>query len=151
MYLLATTILTTAALGSDMQILPGESSMTIDVSNALNNGGNLTGDYDETSNPDGTITIPGVWGGSGNQEIPIELSTGTGISGSSTPGGSLGIELFPEQGNAIIYGLFLDVLNENPITASLTTSLLFEVSILRTPPLSTQGEFRLNCLLARAM
>ena len=133
MYLLATTILTTAALGSDMQILPGESSMNIDVSNALNNGGNLTGDYDETSNPDGTITIPGVWGGSGNQEIPIELSTGTGISGSSTPGGSLGIELFPEQGNAIIYGLFLDVLNENPITASLTTSLLFEVFHTENP------------------
>ena len=133
MHLLATTILTSAALGSDMQIQPADSSLSIDITNSLDNAGNLTGDYDETSNPTGTITIPGVWGGSGNQEIPIELSTGTGVSGNSNPGGTIGIELFPSQGNAIIYGLFLDVLNENPITASLTTTLLFEVFHTENP------------------
>ena len=133
MYLLATTILTSAALGNDMLIQPAESIITVDIANSLNNIGNLTGDHDATSNPTGTITIPGVWGGSGNQEIPVELSTGTGISGTSNPGGNLGIEVFPSQGNAIIYGLFLDVLNETPITASLTASLLFEVFHTENP------------------
>ena len=83
MYLLATTILTSAALGGDLQIQSAESNLSINIANSITNSGNLTGDYDETSNPDGTITIPGVWGGSGNQEIPIEVSAGTSVSGSS--------------------------------------------------------------------
>ena len=76
MPILETVIILPLVLGIDLQIQPSQSSLSLDFETSIANSGNLTGNHDSESNPDGTITIPGLWGGSGNQEIPIDFHGG---------------------------------------------------------------------------
>lgn len=113
-------------IGIDLRIQPDQSSLTLDFETSILNSGNLTGDHDPVNNPDGTITIPGLWGGSGNQEIPITFESGTRINGSSNPTGSFSVEPFDNQNLAIIQNLSMDFLGNTNIPASLTITLQYE-------------------------
>ncbi|MEE2907770.1 MAG: hypothetical protein VX527_08050 [Planctomycetota bacterium] len=119
-------IILPALLGIDLQIQPSESSLSMDMSTSVANTGHLIGNHNSETNPDGTITIPGLWGGSGNQEISIELSSGTAAVGSSAPSGSLSVEPFESEGLVIIHDLLLDLLNDSTIPVSLSVTMLYE-------------------------
>ena len=126
MPILETAIILPVVMGIDLQIQSTQSTLSIDFDTAISNTGNLTGSHDPESNPDGTITIPGLWGGSGNQEIPINFDSGTSIDGTSNPSGSMSVEPFEDQELAIVYGLSLDLLSESTIPVNLTVTLEYQ-------------------------
>ena len=113
-------------LGIDLQIQPSQSDVSLALETSIANSGNLTGNHDAETNPDGTITIPGLWGGSGNQEIPLSFDSGTTIAGTSNPTGSMSVEPFDDQNLAVIHDLSMDLLSNSTIPVSLTVTLLYE-------------------------
>ena len=126
MSILETVIILPMVLGIDLQIQSSQSSLTLDFETSISNSGNLTGNHDSEANPDGTITIPGLWGGSGNQEIPISFDSGTAINGGSNPTGFMAVEPFDEQDIAVIHDLSMDLLSSTNIPVSLTATLTYQ-------------------------
>ena len=61
-------------LAVDATILSESSSIDLSGSVGLAFEGALIGNYDEEANPQGTLTRPGLFGGSGNQPISTSLS-----------------------------------------------------------------------------
>lgn len=88
--------------------------------------GTLIGNYDEKTNPEGTRTVPGIFGGSGNN--PIGYSAAFGLSGSnaSAPSGNFSFEV--ESGGLIgvMSGFELDVLGSSSDSLDATLYLLYE-------------------------
>ena len=126
MPILDTVIILPLMLGIDLEIQSTLSNLSVDMETSIANTGTLTGDHDSETNPDGTITIPGLWGGSGNQAIQIQsFDSGTSISGSGAPTGFLAVEPFDDQGLAVIHDLSIDLLSTN-IPVSLTITLQYE-------------------------
>ncbi len=113
-------------LGIDLQIQASQSSLSLDFETSISNSGNLIGNHDSEANPEGTITIPGLWGGSGNQEIAITFDSGTSINGASNPTGLMTVEPFDDQNLAVIYGLTMDLLSNTTIPVSLTATLTYQ-------------------------
>ena len=72
--------------------------------------GSLIGDHDPDTNPDGTRTLPGLFGGSGNQPVDASfgLSGGTTLVGGPTGGFVLGLDL--DGGAVEVEGLDVDLL-----------------------------------------
>ncbi|MCH2132513.1 MAG: hypothetical protein MK116_02060 [Phycisphaerales bacterium] len=133
MFSLAVTAVLPAILGADLTVQDADSSFAVNLSTSIFNLGSLIGDYDAETNPGGTITIPGAWGGGDNQAIPIEFTSGTEVAGNSNPRGGLGLEPFEDQGTAILYGIDLDGLNGSTIPVNLSLTLLYETFHTQNP------------------
>ena len=97
---------------------------TLDVSVPLN--GTLIGNYDATTTPDGTRTLPGIFGGSGNN--PINFSATAVITGSNSvsPQGTFTIAIDPSGNSAIIDGFQMDVLGGESATVAATFNLVYD-------------------------
>lgn len=76
-------------LAVDATIVSEFSSVDLAGSVALDFEGALIGNYDEESNPEGTLTRPGLFGGSGNQPINTSLSFAIGFDDQSLPEGQV--------------------------------------------------------------
>ncbi|MBM4104801.1 MAG: hypothetical protein FJ257_00600 [Phycisphaerae bacterium] len=102
-----------------------ESAITLDLSIGIPIVGSLIGDYDATNNPTGTRTLPGIFGGSGNQPIPYtgDLAFGGTIVGDTT--GSFDIVWSPGQPTAAVEGLSLNLLGGVPGELDLTLTFLY--------------------------
>ena len=73
--------------------------------------GTWIGDYDATTKPGGTRTLPGLFGGSGNQPIPftsVNRSVVTVPPG--TPTGTFRVRFDPATGALALGGLTMDLL-----------------------------------------
>ena len=68
------TILSMAPLSVD----PSQSTLDGTFSQTIYMPGALIGDYDEKTYPEGTMTRPWVWGGSGNQPIDCSIEPNFG-------------------------------------------------------------------------
>ncbi len=86
--------------------------------------GSLMGNYDATTNPTGTRTLPGLFGGSGNQPIPYSSTIRITQSIATNPAGSFSLALL--GGDACsVSGLTVDLLNEIPGTVDLEQLLTY--------------------------
>ena len=96
---------------------------TLNVSIPLN--GTLIGNYDAKTTPDGTSTLPGFFGGSGNN--PIDFSATLVLSGSNSvsPVGSFGFTLDPSGTSASVEGFVLNVLGDDAATVTATLNLVY--------------------------
>jgi len=104
---------------------------------ALPLAGTWIGNYNATTNPDGTRTIPGLFGGSGNNPIPFTstVRTTAGVS-QVVPTGGFNARFDPATGRLRIGGLVLDALGTS--TGTLQTDLVITYSTFRTvAPTST--------------
>jgi len=110
----------------DCSVLPATSSVvqTTDLSAPFS--GTFIGDYDATNNPTGTKTIPGLFGGSGNN--PISYSASFALAGdiSSHPLGAFAIGVDPETLQVRIGGLDLDLLGPTPGTLGATLNINYQ-------------------------
>jgi len=88
--------------------------------------GFLIGDFDPETNPDGTSTLPGIFGGSGNQ--PVDLTLDLAIGGPFAGGVSGGLQALgdPASGELTLSGLSLDLLSGSAPPLPLTVTVLFE-------------------------
>jgi hypothetical protein len=96
---------------------------TLNVSIPLT--GTLIGNYDAETTPDGTSTLPGIFGGSGNN--PIDFSATLALSGSNSvsPQGSFGFALDASGISATIDGFQMDVLGGEVATVAATLNLIY--------------------------
>ena len=102
-----------------------ESAITLDLSIGIPIVGSLIGDYDATNNPTGTRTLPGVFGGSGNQPIPYggDFTFGGTILGDTT--GTFDIVWAAGEPTAAVEGLSLNLLGGVPGELDLTLTILY--------------------------
>jgi hypothetical protein len=93
--------------------------------------GTWIGNYDATTNPGGTRTIPGSFGGSGNNAIPYTSTVRSTVSISNThPAGGFGCAFDPATGAMSIDKLYLDLL---PTTdGTIATNLVVTYSTFHT-------------------
>lgn len=88
--------------------------------------GTLMGDYDAATNPDGTRTLPGLFGGSGNN--PINFSANNVISGnsSSMPTGTFTVVADFDAGTVEISDFSVDVLGGGTDVLGATVNFLYD-------------------------
>lgn len=112
-----------------LTIQPG-SSLNSNTSIFAPSTGTLIGDYDATSNPTGTRTLPGLFGGSGNNPIPLSLDIELGGDNTTSPAGSITFLANPGAGTFAIAALSIDLLDETIIELPITAAI--EYSTFRT-------------------
>jgi hypothetical protein len=88
--------------------------------------GNLIGNYDATTNPTGTQTRPGVFGGSGNQPIPYTASFVLDGDLNSNPLGSFVADVDAEVLQVSISGFSLDLLGASIGTLPATININYQ-------------------------
>ncbi len=102
------------------------SSASISAATDVDASGFLIGDYDAGTNPDGTQTRPGLFGGSGN--LPVD--TLTVLESSTTldamPAGGMRISLDVLGGTGEIEGFMIDLLNGDSASTDLSVTIGFD-------------------------
>jgi hypothetical protein len=92
--------------------------------------GSLIGNHDPVSNPTGTQTRPGLFGGTGNIAIPIEGYVAVADDSTTHPAGAFTLDINPGRGIASLSGLNIDYLaGANP---DLVLELGMEFATFRT-------------------
>ncbi len=120
-------LLAGAAMGQSFEAAVDSkaSSAAFSADAVLATAGTLIGDYDADTNPTGTQTRPGLFGGSGNMPIPVtvDLETATEVDG--LPAGAFAIDVDFEALQISIDGLNLDLLNGSVGETNLSATLLY--------------------------
>lgn len=105
----------------------------------------ILGSYDAATNPTGTRTIPGIFGGDTNANTPINISSGsvsaTGSSGSTIirPAGSFSLTINPASNLASLSGLAANVLNGATGSAAANLSISYSTFRTRQPTCTILG------------
>ncbi len=100
----------------DFALLPSSTAaQSLQVSYPL--AGTFIGDYDATTNPAGTRTIPGLFGGSGNNPISYSSTVRVGDSINSHPAGTFTMALIA-PGACAVSGFTIDLINGTPGTVT---------------------------------
>lgn len=115
-----------AAEATDFELDQSQSSATQSLVIGVPFGGTLIGNYDSKSNPEGTQTRPGLFGGSGNN--PINYSAEFEMSGdnSSSPSGTMSISIDEKMSAAVVDDLSIDLLGGSANELDYGVSLLYE-------------------------
>jgi hypothetical protein len=131
----------------DLDPGPSAASWSFAVNSPLQLGGAsfILGDYDATTNPTGTRTIPGLFGGDTNANTPVPLTGGgitTSASSGSTPlspAGSFQIRIDPEAGECVLSALSIDLLNGATAGGGATASIRYNSFRTRQPTCTVLG------------
>lgn len=109
-----------------LQVDAPASSVSLNSAFGIELPGSLIGDYDPVDNPGGTRTLPGLFGGTGNQPVSAELGF-AGVTGHvGSPQGSLVLEADATLLVVELRELELDLLGGGRASTDLTLSLLFD-------------------------
>ena len=115
-----------AAQNYQFSIEQNDSSVQQSLDVAVPLTGTLIGNYDADTTPDGTRTLPGLFGGSGNNPIGFTATAVITGSNSISPTGVFTLDIDPTGTSAIIDGFQMDVLGGNTATVSATFNLVYE-------------------------
>jgi hypothetical protein len=88
--------------------------------------GSLIGNWNAKTNPEGTTTLPGYWGGSGNNIIGCDITPSIGGPYDSSCTGGLEIGIDSAQESMTLSGLLIDAFGEGPATFPVTLGMLYE-------------------------
>ncbi len=116
-------------------VSPAASSLDVLTTFELRLPGTLIGDFDAVANPGGTRTLPGIFGGSGNQPITIQLDLIGELDVNAPASGSFRVRPDVGAGTAEVDGLQLDLLPSGPSLqggAAATLSLRLTYQTFRT-------------------
>ncbi len=106
--------------------------------------GTLIGDQDPVNNPGGTTTLPGLFGGSGNQPVDVDLGLEGGVDFLRVPTGTFQMDVSTNTLGVEIMGLSLDLLGGSPASTDTTLSLLFDTFRTSQPDSLYIGGFPLD-------
>lgn len=106
--------------------------------------GTLIGDFDAVNNPTGTTTLPGLFGGSGNNPIDVDLGVSGGVDFLRVPTGSFQMDVSTNSLSVAVSGLSLDLLGGSPASTDTTLSLLFDTFRTTQPTSLFIGGFPLD-------
>lgn len=123
---------------------------------ALGGASHIIGNYDATTNPSGTRTIPGLTGGDTSGNTPVPLTAGnasvSASSGASPvhPAGTFRLVLDPEALRVHAQGLTLDLVNGQPSTATSSVSITYATFRTRQPTCLIFGGFPISVPIGAA-
>ena len=125
-------LVSTTSMASDAFRLSIQPTSTVVVDNSIfaPATGTLIGNYDAAANPTGTRTLPGLFGGSGNNAIPISLDVNVGEESTTSPAGVITMLANPGAATFAVADLWIDLLNETIIDAPISATI--EYSTFRT-------------------
>ena len=115
----------TAATGGVFPVDPG-SMVNVQGTVGLDLAGTLIGDWDETDNPAGTRTLPGLWGGSGNQPIDFEMGVSMPLDFNGDVTGAFRLDIEPNAGVCVVQDVAWDLLSGGDASAEVTLTVLYE-------------------------
>lgn len=101
------------------------STASLGTTAGLDTVGFLIGDYDPVDNPGGTQTRPGLFGGSGNNQIPASASFDAAADLQTQPAGSVSIDADFGALTLRLEDLFVDLLNGGSGGADVSVTLTF--------------------------
>ncbi len=111
------------AASFDFHLLPSSTAQqSLTLSYPL--AGTFKGNYDATTNPTGTQTIPGYFGGSGNNPIAYTATTLMGDTINSHPAGSFVLAL-TTPGVVSVTGFTADLINGTPGTVGVDLTISY--------------------------
>ena len=110
----------------EMQLDSQSSSVNADLVLQSCLPGSLIGNYDEDSNPEGTLTRPGLIGGNGNQPVALDMTANLEGIIDTQPSGSYQLGLDLESLSVTIISLELDLLAGQVGTLDLNLDWDFE-------------------------
>jgi hypothetical protein len=119
-------LVTCSLLSAPLEIDPDQSSIDGEFQQSTFMPGTLIGNWDPKTNPEGTSTLPGFWGGSGNNLIGVELTPSLGGPFDSPCMGGLSIELDLQNGLVSIENLLLTTFDNGPAAFPVTLGMLYE-------------------------
>lgn len=129
-----------AASGQTFDLsLTGASTSTLVTNATIETSGVLIGDYDAETNPTGTQTRTGLFGGSGNNPIAASVDLAIDGGGTTQPAGGMSLSVDFETGTAGVSGLSLDLLNEEVLGADLNAELLMSTFHTVSPSMIYPG------------
>jgi len=116
-----------SAFGQDFSFQITSAASQADLTNdfTVNLPGDVIGDFDAATNPGGTSTLPGIFGGSGNQSAPLDMTLDATSDLSGMPTGSFDLSADTGAFTLDISGLDLDPLGGVAGAADLTLTLDF--------------------------
>ena len=88
--------------------------------------GTAIGNYDAVTLPRGTLTLPGLFGGSGNQPVPVTPTLVGDSNFSGAPAGSVVATIDANAGVVVISNLLVDGLGASQGTTDLTVELGYQ-------------------------
>jgi hypothetical protein len=125
--LAASSLLSSAALAQDFIFtLSPPSTLTLAPQFSILTEGTLIGDYDAATNPAGTLTRPGFFGGSGNIPIPTSIDLSLAGTDSTRPAGTLRLNVDEATSSFTLSSLGIDLLGGGSLEIPLTLGLLYE-------------------------
>jgi hypothetical protein len=124
-----------ALLGQTYDFTVSSKLSSVDTSFALTAplAGTLIGNYDAETNPGGTLTLPGLFGGSGNNPIPYSSTLSIGSEISAPPSGGFQLSVNTASMSADITGLALDLLGGETIEVGGTLTIEFNTFRTQQP------------------
>lgn len=102
------------------------SSVDQSLSMAVPLAGAFMGDHDPVENPGGTQTIPGLFGGSGNNPIDYEATLLAELDGDSVPEGGALLAIDTRLGTVTVSGLAIDLLGGAAVGLGVTLEIEYD-------------------------
>ncbi len=144
-------LLSTASAGAqDLVFLidPAVSTANVNADTSTALPGTVIGDFDATSNPTGTRTVPGLFGGGGNNAIPMDLALGTSTAFLGLPTGQFGLDFDSVGLTALVHDLDVDLLGGGSADSALILSMLYDTFRSFSPDSLYFGGFPIDVPLA---
>ncbi len=88
--------------------------------------GSLIGNYDAASNPTGTLTRPGLFGGSGNQPIPTSINLAAEGNSVTRPSGRFRVDVDADTLLLNVSALNVDLLGGGQLTSTLSAGFIYD-------------------------
>lgn len=109
---------------------PAQSVLSVDAGVTLRFAGDLRGDIDPVSNPGGTSTVPGLFGGgTANTRIPVSLGLGLDLDLGGPASGGFELSVDRPSASGTLRGLSLDL---GRASSAATLEVVLEFSTFRT-------------------
>ena len=88
--------------------------------------GSLIGNYDAASNPTGTLTRPGLFGGSGNQPVPTSINLAAEGNSVTRPSGRFRVDVDSDALLINVSSLTVDLLGGGEIVSTLSAGFIYD-------------------------
>lgn len=122
----ATMTMAATAQVFELTVDPAQSDLANTLDSTIYTSGTLIGDYDADTNPDGTRTVPGLFGGSGNNPIPVNIDLAMSGDNQTQPTGGLTLLVDLDAQTILITGLTMDMLGDSEPNYPLTMTFLYD-------------------------
>lgn len=131
--LLVSAVAMASGVNYGVTIVTSQSSIDSSTDLTVPLTGTFIGNYDATANPSGTKTIPGFFGGSGNNPISYSASFVAGGSFSTVPSGGFGMNVDVSTFSFTLDGLAIDFLSGETPSVDGTLNILYSTFHTQNP------------------